>query len=131
MIRLVYRSVSVLPAPGGLPLRALGELLEACLNRNAALNVTGVLAFDGTHFVQVLEGPAATVDWLFARIGDDVRHTHIELLAREPAERFFATWSMALIYRDPRLPIVFERIAAEPASVAGRTAATMLAGLID
>ncbi len=130
MIRLVYRSVSLLSAPDGVPVRALGDLLEGCLERNAAVGVTGVLAFDGTHFIQVLEGPVAIVDGLFTRIGHDPRHAGIELLARESAERLFATWSMALVYRDPRLPTLFGRVAAQPMPVAGRVAAKMLAALV-
>ena len=120
----------MLSAPDGVPVRALGDLLEGCLERNAAVGVTGVLAFDGAHFIQVLEGPIATVERLFARISHDRRHANIELLARESAERLFATWSMALVYRDPRLSIVFGRVAAQPMPVAGRAAAKMLAALV-
>ncbi|WP_416172634.1 BLUF domain-containing protein [Achromobacter dolens] len=49
---LIYRSRVCEP----LDADALGVLVRKARARNASLNVTGILLFDGVHFVQLLEG---------------------------------------------------------------------------
>ncbi|AHV94529.1 BLUF domain-containing protein [Bordetella holmesii] len=49
---LIYRSRAI----GAIGPQALQELLALAKQRNASLSVTGILLFDGIHFVQLLEG---------------------------------------------------------------------------
>ena len=74
----------------------LADLLEASLAWNAQCGITGLLCYGNEHFVQVLEGDAAEVEGLFARIRRDRRHHHVHILSRGvgPARRF-EDWRMA------------------------------------
>ncbi|MES0863681.1 BLUF domain-containing protein [Ruegeria sp. SCPT10] len=73
----------------------LGELLEVCKRNNAAMNVTGMLHFNGNYFLQVLEGGRAEVSSIYHRISADPRHLNIILIScQDVRERIFPTWSM-------------------------------------
>ncbi|WLI77353.1 diguanylate phosphodiesterase [Kosakonia sp. H02] len=65
----------------------LTDLVERASLNNAALQVTGILLFDGEHFLQVLEGPLASVNSVFERISTDPRHSNIVELMRDFAPR--------------------------------------------
>ena len=72
----------------------------AAFNRMAG--VTGVLTFDGTRFVQCLEGPADGVASVHARIVNARSHRLLEVLARERTEaRHFPRWALATQRVDP------------------------------
>jgi hypothetical protein len=68
----------------------LAGLVQQASLRNTALQVTGVLLFDGRQFLQVLEGPISAVNAVFERINRDVRHANIVELMRDfaPHRRF-------------------------------------------
>ncbi|WP_044175783.1 diguanylate phosphodiesterase [Phytobacter massiliensis] len=68
----------------------LAELVKEANIRNAELQVTGVLLFNGDQFLQVLEGPAEGVNAIFNRISRDSRHSDIVELLRDfaPERRF-------------------------------------------
>ncbi len=73
----------------------LPAILTSARARNAELSVTGMLLFEGTSFLQVLEGEPEVIDALFERIRADRRHTRVVLLLREPlACRSFSEWTM-------------------------------------
>ena len=88
--------------PGESPF-AVSTIMAQARKSNAELGITGLLIFDGLHFLQHLEGPHAPLQRLMARIAADSRHTGVQviyqgaLLARrcsrfemgyaEPAER--------------------------------------------
>ena len=65
----------------------LAELVKEANIRNAELQVTGVLLFNGDQFLQVLEGPAEGVNAIFNRISRDSRHSDIVELLRDFARR--------------------------------------------
>lgn len=74
----------------------LADLLEHSLARNTRRNITGLLCYGNGHFVQVLEGQAADVESLFARIADDQRHHRVHVLSRGLGPvRCFTDWRMA------------------------------------
>lgn len=67
--------------------------------RNQILDVTGVLAFTGTHFAQIVEGETQTVRELMEIIKRDPRHEDVCILYRLPRQRRqYARWSMGYIY---------------------------------
>lgn len=75
----------------------LRDLIQTCHRNNARLGLTGLLHYNGDHFIQVLEGGRAEVSSLYHRIARDPRHVNIILLsAGDVRERFFPTWSMGL-----------------------------------
>jgi blue light- and temperature-responsive anti-repressor len=62
---------------------------------NMMLNVTGILLFDGDHFLQVLEGPESAVAAVLHKLTQDPRHDNIvKLLHSSEAKRRFGSWGM-------------------------------------
>jgi hypothetical protein len=73
----------------------LALLLAVSRRNNEARGLTGVLLFQHGQFIQVLEGPEASVRAALATIASDPRHTGVRVLAEEllPA-RHFGSWAM-------------------------------------
>lgn len=79
-------------------IKAIGEQSRS---NNQRLDLTGMLMASGGLFYQVLEGPAETVDEVYARIANDGRHTDLLLLdSEEHVERLYPDWSMEVINLD-------------------------------
>ena len=75
---------------------ALETLLARSRESNHAAGITGLLLHCEGNFMQALEGPAETVDAVFARIGRDSRHHGITRLSRQVITvREFDRWTMA------------------------------------
>ncbi|HWV09801.1 MAG TPA: BLUF domain-containing protein [Pseudomonas sp.] len=75
------------------------EFLPRARAHNDAHSITGALLFDGEHFLQILEGPAAQIDALIARISSDARHSQVTLLAAlDLPQRAFSGFSMGYLY---------------------------------
>ena len=65
---------------------------------NALEGITGLLIFNGTHFLQIVEGSPRAIDDLIERLRRDPRHHHLEIRdSREVDERSFPDWSMELV----------------------------------
>jgi len=83
---LIYRSqLNSSCEPFSLP-----SLVEEAKFRNAGLNITGILLFDGVNFLQILEGSEESVVKLFHKIRGDQRHQCVVELLRDygPRRRF-------------------------------------------
>lgn len=90
--RLVYRSKGA----GSIGSLSLFNLLSQARVKNAQLDITGHLIFDGEYFTQWIEGPSASLDALWQSLLKDERHTEIMLISRTPTdERRFGSWTMA------------------------------------
>ena len=73
----------------------LPELLKKSRNANAAVGITGMLAYINGNFLQIIEGTETSIDHLLATISKDPRHKRIFVFVREPiATRSFYDWSM-------------------------------------
>jgi hypothetical protein len=94
MNRLVYLS-RIRSTAGQLEPGLIAEILRVSVERNQTCGVTGaLLALDG-WFVQLIEGPAASVDATFERIARDTRHGFVKVLDRQAvSQRLFGDWSM-------------------------------------
>lgn len=91
MISIIYIS----NAAKSLPTEELDEILVSSRQKNARIGVTGMLVHMDGCFIQALEGEAAVLDPLVARIVEDRRHRDFVVIARYPiAERQFPHWSM-------------------------------------
>lgn len=68
----------------------LASLVEKARHRNAKLNITGILLFNGYDILQVLEGSEESVIQLFHKIREDKRHSDVVELMRDygPRRRF-------------------------------------------
>jgi hypothetical protein len=87
--RLTYAS-RVLPTIAATDLKQILGLAEVLHRRH---DLTGVLAFTGRHFFQVIEGTAEEVDSLVHLIRTDVRHDQIHVLCDEDvSRRLFDRW---------------------------------------
>lgn len=79
---------------------------------NSLDGVTGLLVFNGTHFLQIIEGSARAIDDLLERLRRDRRHSGLEVRdERVIEERSFGDWSMELVkvqsrYFDARSTLV-------------------------
>lgn len=73
------------------------RFIDKANRRNLESEVTGILLFDGAHFLQLLEGPEDEVESIYQTICDDKRHfTLIELLRDYSTERHFGKVGMEL-----------------------------------
>ena len=59
------------------------NLTIAACKKNKAIQVTGILLFNGSEFFQVLEGEEEVIDLLFCHISEDQRHTDVVELMRD------------------------------------------------
>ena len=65
---------------------------------NALDGVTGLLVFNGTHFLQIIEGAPNAIDDLVERLRGDPRHSGLEIRDEHmAAQRDFPGWSMELV----------------------------------
>lgn len=96
--RLVYRSRSALKGTPEECLAQVSGILRASRANNAAAGLSGVLLFDGISFLQVVEGPIASIERLYEAIACDRRHEEIDLVDLIGIEaREYQHWSMAFL----------------------------------
>lgn len=86
----------------------VASIIRVSRANNALVSVTGLLAFDGLHFCQYLEGPRDPVLRLADKIASDTRHILFEIQEQGErlGERRFPNWSMgyALSQDEAALP---------------------------
>ncbi|MET0366487.1 MAG: BLUF domain-containing protein [Sphingobium sp.] len=91
MQRILY--ISTARTPISTP--ELNAILAASRRNNAAVGITGLLVVGGRRFLQVLEGPEASVTATYDRIIKDPRHyAFVKLNDKIVTERCFADWAM-------------------------------------
>jgi hypothetical protein len=99
MRQLVYFSTATVRQSKDL----IEQVLEVSRRRNDEEGVTGLLIAGGNRYLQVLEGDAAVVEAVMARIERDPRHCRIHILVdRAIKKRDFANWTMAFL-DEPKL----------------------------
>ena len=77
----------------------LERLHDQAAERNRENEITGVLLFNGTHFLQLIEGRPDAIEELMGRIRRDSRHVGIEVEHDGPTEdRFFPDWALGLVH---------------------------------
>lgn len=90
MLQLIYLSTAT-PAWTS----SLKDLCKQAAENNERREITGIILHQNGSFLQVLEGPKATVEDTFLRIIADPRHEALALLSRETRSfRQFGDWSM-------------------------------------
>jgi hypothetical protein len=89
----------------------LNDIHQTARHLNALDGITGLLVFDGSRFLQIVEGDEGAIDDLLDRLRSDRRHSSIEVRdARFVSRRSFSDWSMELVrvgagFRDARAQI--------------------------
>lgn len=90
MKRLIYRS-----QPFGFDSAILLGILSGARRNNRRDDVTGALFCRHDIYLQLIEGPPAAIDDLYARILADDRHNDVALLLSDSVERrMFPRWDM-------------------------------------
>lgn len=94
MVQLIYTSI----AHEETDLKQVQQILTVANTANKIHNVTGILLWDTTVYLQCIEGESHAIDQLFKNICQDERHHSIRLLGKvETAQRGFEEWSMAFV----------------------------------
>jgi hypothetical protein len=76
----------------------LENIHQTARELNAIDGVTGLLVFNGTHFLQIIEGADGAIEDLIDRLRRDPRHNGFEIRDRRKVEeRSFPEWSMELV----------------------------------
>lgn len=97
IITLVYVSSALYPMAN----EELRDMLTFARKNNAQNNITGMLLYKSTFFIQVLEGSPENITQLYSKIKQDPRHENVTLIYSEPiAERAFDKWSMGFNILD-------------------------------
>jgi chorismate mutase len=85
---------------------------------NRRRDLTGALAYTGSHFIQVLEGDGADLDRLMASLLRDRRHCGLQVLGREAINaRRFGRWGMRLVESLDAADELDALLAAAPAAL--------------
>lgn len=72
------------------------KILQSCQKNNASLDITGLLLYSETKFIQYLEGDAKQILDLYDHIKGDRRHEQVRMLSYGIIkERAFPSWHMA------------------------------------
>lgn len=91
--RLVYVSRALMSFDH----ETLQILSRTANHHNKLVDVSAIVCYSGSNFLQVLEGKPQGVDAAMGRIVADRRHTDIAVLIDEPCQRaMFAAWHWGL-----------------------------------
>ena len=94
LVRLIYVSVMT----EACDTKALENILRVSRINNEKNNITGMLCYDPTYFLQALEGPREAINQLYTNISRDMRHQYLTLLEYADIEqRTFGDWSMGFL----------------------------------
>jgi hypothetical protein len=79
----------------------LADIHASARKLNALDGITGLLIFNGTHFLQIVEGAGPAIDELLLRLRRDRRHSGLEVRDERAIDRrSFPDWSMELVRVD-------------------------------
>ncbi|MDN4166591.1 BLUF domain-containing protein [Cytophagales bacterium LB-30] len=71
------------------------KILEACKKNNPPLDITGVLLYNDTKFIQMVEGDMKTITSLYDKIKGDTRHDQVRMISLGPIkQKSFPSWHM-------------------------------------
>ena len=74
---------------------ALKDIVEIAKVKNTKANITGLLFYHNSRFLQFIEGSKDELEKLMLRISADSRHTNIVRIVDEPVcVRSFSGWAM-------------------------------------
>ena len=76
-------------------------ILRSSRTNNPLDGISGILLFNGTAFMQILEGDETAIEGLIKRLYNDTRHSNMSIHAERRIEvRTFPDWSMAFLQLD-------------------------------
>jgi hypothetical protein len=73
----------------------IDKILASCKKNNPPLDITGILLYSETKFIQLVEGEAKVIMGLYDKIKADDRHSNTMMIAYSPIkEKSFPSWHM-------------------------------------
>lgn len=91
----LYQIIYMSKSAEGFGSPEMRALLPKIRQNNAEKGVTGILLSDRGEFLQVLEGPEASVKEIFSSIKGDPQHSDVTVLREGPIQkRRFGDWTM-------------------------------------
>lgn len=82
----------------GICAEEVDAIISSARTNNPLDGITGVLIFNGTAFLQILEGGQAAIDDLAMRLARDPRHSNMSIRdERLTTARTFPDWTMAYV----------------------------------
>lgn len=73
----------------------IDKILASCEKNNSKLDITGVLLYSQSHFLQYLEGDYKEISDLYEKIKTDDRHKNVVLITTGMIkQRTFPSWEM-------------------------------------
>lgn len=91
----MYRLFYVSTANPGVTNETLEQITENSRKNNIEKKISGVLAFNGFNFAQVLEGEEKDVLELYETIRQDDRHSGVILISQKPVDkRVYNSWGL-------------------------------------
>lgn len=85
-------------AAPGLDADDLDKIHHSAVNLNALDGITGLLVYNGSHFLQIVEGASDAIDDLLERLRRDPRHSDIQVVDETMVDAIsFPDWSMSLV----------------------------------
>ncbi len=83
------------------------QIQRAASRHNRELGVSGVLLYGRGMFIQLLEGPRASVQATLEHIRRDLRHSRVQVIHESfAAERAYQSWSMGAVSWEPHSDII-------------------------
>lgn len=71
------------------------KILAACKINNSPLDITGVLLYSESRFIQYVEGESTALMALYDKIKKDARHEKAVMISYNPIQaRIFPSWQM-------------------------------------
>jgi Sensors of blue-light using FAD len=71
------------------------KILASCKKNNPPLDITGILLYSNTKFIQLVEGDFKIINELYNKIKTDHRHDNLRLISLGPIkEKAFPSWHM-------------------------------------
>lgn len=108
MLQLCYASRRI--ENGNDLLQDLSDILSKARQFNQQQQIVGVLYYAEGYFFQCLEGEAAAVEQIFARIAVDPRHDQVFRFSdHEVTEAHFSEWSMKYVHKHSEISSLFKR----------------------
>lgn len=75
--------------------KEIQKILVSCEKNNPPLNITGVLLYSDTKFIQLVEGRYDTILGLYDKLKTDGRHEQVRMISCGPIEeKAFPSWHM-------------------------------------
>jgi len=115
--------------PFGFDKPMLAGVLSQARRNNPKNNITGALICRQDMYIQLIEGPEAAIDALFARIAEDDRHANVRvLLSQAVNDRMFSDWAML---DDEARSLTWSREEIEAGAIANASDADLISVFAD